>query len=132
MSGQTVILCSPRSRSIARDLISRAPQGAVVTIKPERRSLDQNAKLWALISDISRAKPEGRCHTPEVWKALLMAACGHEVQFERGLEDGSPFPVGFRSSRLSKEQMSELIEFILAYGARHDVPWSHNENEAAA
>ena len=66
------------------------------------------------------AKPEGRKHTPEVWKCLLMSACGHAVQFEVGL-DGTPFPVGFRSSRLSKHQMSELIEFTMAYAAKHGV-----------
>lgn len=129
MAGQTVVLGSPRSRGVALDLIRKAPWNAVVTIKPERRSTEQNSKLWAMISDVSRAKPEGRVHTAEVWKALFMSACGHEVQFEQGLEGGSPFPVGFRSSRLSKTQMSELIEFIAAYGARHGVEWS---NEAAA
>ncbi|MEO1721359.1 MAG: recombination protein NinB [Pseudomonadota bacterium] len=130
MAGQTIILASSKARLRAQDLIQRAPWNAVVTIKPERRSTEQNAKLWAMISDVSRAKPEGRAHTPEVWKALFMAACGHEVQFEQGLENGSPFPVGFRSSRLTKAQMCDLIDFISAYGARHGVPWS-NEPEAA-
>ena len=73
--------------------------------------------------------PEGRRHTPEVWKALFMNACGHDVQFETGL-NGSPFPVGFRSSRLSKGQMSELIEFIYAKGAEWGVEWS-DETRAA-
>ena len=74
-----------------------------------------------MLSDVSRAKPDGRCHTPEVWKALFMQACGHEVQFENGLVDGSPFPVGFRSSRLTKARMSELIEFIYSWGTEHGV-----------
>lgn len=64
-----------------------------------------------------------RKHTPEVWKALFMSACGHQVQFAQGL-DGSPFPTGFRSSRLTKAQMCELMEFIVAYGNEHGVVWS--------
>jgi hypothetical protein len=52
-----------------------------------------------------------------------MAACGHEVQFEHGLDD-KPFPIGFRSSRLTKGQMGDLIEFIYAYGSKHNIKWS--------
>ena len=117
---QTVILSTPTRRQWAHRLIDAAPEYATVTIRPQDRTLDQSAKMWAMLSDLSVAKPEGRKHTPEVWKCLLMSACGHAVQFEVGL-DGTPFPVGFRSSRLSKHQMSELIEFTMAYAAKHGV-----------
>ena len=117
---QTVILSGPTRRQWAHRLIDAAPEYATVTIRPQDRTLDQSAKMWAMLSDLSVAKPEGRKHTPEVWKCLLMSACGHAVQFEVGL-DGTPFPVGFRSSRLSKHQMSELIEFTMAYAAKHGV-----------
>lgn len=128
---QTVILHGPSQRSFAKSLIDRAPVGAVLTIREAARSTDQNAKMWAMLSDISRSKPEGRCHTPEVWKSLAMHACGHQVQFEHGL-DGQPFPIGFRSSHLTKSQMSDLIEFLYAYGAMHNVIWSDDtKNEDA-
>jgi hypothetical protein len=100
----------------------------VVTIKPAKRTTDQNAKMWAMLSDISRAKPEGRTHTPEVWKSLFMSALGYEVAFVMGL-DGNPFPTGFRTSRLSVQQMSDLIEFMHEYAARHSIRL--NEPEAA-
>jgi len=120
---QTVILRGDAQRALAADLIRRAPQDAVVTIKEASRNLDQNAKLWAMISDVSRAKPEGRTHNPETWKCLFMASCGHQVRFEMGL-DGQPFPIGFSSSRLSKRQFADLIETVYEYGARHGVIWS--------
>jgi hypothetical protein len=123
MAGQTVILSGQSQREFAKLLIDRAPVGAVLNVRAATRSTDQNAKFWAMLSDISRAKPQGRCHTPEVWKCLFMAACGHAVQFEMGL-DGRPFPIGFRSSHLTKAQMSELIEFAASYGAEHGVAWS--------
>ena len=85
-----------------------------------------------MLSDVSRSKPEGRAHTPEVWKALFMNACGHAVQFETGLS-GQPFPVGFRSSNLTKREMIDLIDFIGSYGSAHGVRWSdefHNEGAA--
>jgi len=67
-------------------------------------------------------------HTPDVWKHLVMHACGHDVQFEIGL-DGKPFPTGFRSSKLTVGQMSDLIEWIYAYGAEHNVQWSEPEQQ---
>ena len=120
---QTIILRGPEQRALAKRLIDAAPVDGVVKIGAAKRSTEQNDKMWAMLSDISRAKPEGRMHTPETWKALFMSACGHAVQFEHGL-DGQPFPVGFRSSRLTKAQMSDLIEFIYSYGSEHGVVWS--------
>ena len=120
MTGQTIILRSHGSREGAKRLIELAPDGAVLNIRPPSRSNEQNALMWSLLSEVSRAKPDGRQHTPDVWKALFMSACGHAVQFETGL-DGAPFPLGFRSSRLTKEQMTDLIEFILQYCAEKQI-----------
>lgn len=123
MRGQTIILRGDGQRALAHGLIDKAPQDAVVNIREAGRSSDQNALMWALLSDISRAKPQGRQHTAEMWKALMMHACGHAVQFEQGL-DGQPFPVGFRSSRLTKRQMQDLLDFIMAWGSENGVRWS--------
>ena len=123
MTGQTVRLVGPSQRAFAHTLIDRAPDDAIVNIRAATRTNEQNAKMWAMISDVSRAKPEGRTHTADVWKCLFMQACGHAVQFEVGL-DGNPFPIGFRSSHLTKAQMGDLIETIYEYGARHNVAWS--------
>jgi hypothetical protein len=129
MTGQTIILAGPTQRKTAHRLIDAAPARAVVTVTPEKRTADQNAKLWAMLSDVSRSTPDGRRHSPETWKSLFMHACGHEVAFMRGL-NGEPFPVGLRTSRLSKPQMAELITFVQAYGDQHGVAWSLPEEVA--
>lgn len=131
MSGQTVILSGPYSRSRAHQLIDAAPDGLVVNVRQPKRSDDQNAKMWAMLSDISRSKPDGRRHTPDDWKAIFMHACGWEVQFVEGL-DGRPFPQGFRSSQLTKSQMGDLITFIQAYGDQHGVMWTDGAEQQAA
>ena len=120
MSGQTVILSNGWKRKEAKRIIDAAPYGHIVSVRPPTRSIAQNARLWAMLSDISRAKPDGRSMTPDLWKAVFLQALGHEQQFLMGL-DGNPFPMGFRSSKLSKEQMSDLIEYIQAYAAQHGV-----------
>lgn len=126
---QTVVIDSQYRRDLAHKLVAAAPVGAVMTISPAKRTTDQNARFWAMLSDISRAKPEGRVHTPEAWKALFMHALGHSVRFEMGL-NGEPFPVGFRSSQLTKSQMSDLMEFMSSWAAERGVIFS-NEARAA-
>lgn len=121
---QTVIIRGDAQRILAKSIIDRAPVDAVVTIKEGTRSLDQNAKLWAMLSDIARAKPEGRAMSPEMWKAAFMSALGYEIVWQPGIEGAPPFPAGFRTSRLSKSQFADLITFVMAYGDRHGVKWS--------
>lgn len=123
MSGQTIRLAGPKQRRLAYQLIDIAPDGAVVNIREAKRTLDQNSKMHAMLSDISRSKPLGRRHTPDDWKAILMNACGWECQFQEGL-DGRPFPMGFKSSALTVAQMSTLIEYMTAFGAENGVVWS--------
>lgn len=117
---KTVILVGERQREYAQKLLAQAALGEVVTIKPQTRTGEQNALLWALLTDLSRAKPNGREHTPDAWKLLVMHACGHACQFEIGL-NGQPFPTGLRSSQLTKNQMSDLIDWIYAYAAEAGV-----------
>ena len=131
MIGQTIILHGKSQREFARSLIDKAPVGAILNIRDAKRTTDQNSKLWAMLSDVSRAKPDGRLATPEIWKALFMHACGHEVQFVLGLND-EPFPVGFRSSRLTVGQMADLITFVYQFGDEHDVIWTEPKEVAVA
>ena len=121
---QTVILRGTSQRALACQLVQRAPADAVVTIREATRNADQNARMWAMLSDVARAKPEGRRWTPETWKAAFMHSLGHQVLFCEGLDGSGPFPVGFRSSRLSVRQMADLITSISEYGDRHGVQWS--------
>ena len=109
-----VRLVGPVQRAYAKRLVDEVEQGWLVQFAAPTRSVRQNALLWSLLSSVSQAKPDEREHSPEIWKCLFMQACGHAVQFEVGL-DGHPFPLGFRSSKLTKEQMTDLIEFILEY-----------------
>ena len=126
---QTVILIGQSQRDFAKRMIDAAPKNAVLTIKPEARSIDQNAKLWAMLSDVARAKPEGRHWTAETWKCAFLHALGHQVQFAEGLDNSGPFPLGFRSSKLSKAQRADLITYIIESGDRNGVKWTWKEGE---
>lgn len=124
MTGQTVILSGDRQRELAHKLIECAPPMAVMNVREATRTLEQNAKMHAMLSDIARAKPQGRVHDTETWKCLFMAACGFAPRWVPSLEGDDVVNTGFRSSRLTKGLMSELIEQMYAFGAQHGVEWS--------
>lgn len=129
MSGYLTNLSTPHARARAKYWIDRAPDDWVCEVREKRRTNAQSEKMWAMLTDISVARPLGRRHTPDDWKAIAMNACGWECQFCEGL-DGRPFPKGFRSSNLTKTQMSTLIDWLQAFGDEHGVQFSDNREAA--
>lgn len=116
----TVRLIDATRRAQAKRYVDAAPAGYVMTLREPTRTGDQNARLWAMLTDVADAKPDGRKYTPEVWKALFMHSLGFEQRFLIGL-NGEPFPAGFRSSHLSVAQMRDLMDFIEAWCAENGV-----------
>lgn len=103
-----------------------------------RRSEAQNRKWRALLTDVSRCKPEGRELTPDAWSILLFAAWDHDrrfgdLQLMEGLEGRPPVPVnGYSTSLLTVAEMADLITFAIEYAERHGVRWSGGEHDIAA
>lgn len=97
-----------------------------LTIETERRSSEQNAKLHAMLTEISRSiEWAGKKRDVEVWKRLLVAAWlrarGESIEVLPAL-DGKGIDVVFRrTSELTKTECAELIEFIQAWAAEHEV-----------
>lgn len=117
------VLVNDRVRDNAIAAVRAAPPNYKITISEPGRTIDQNAKLWAMLNDVAKAKPEGRQWPPETWKAAFMHFLGHQVKFAEGLDGTGPFPVGFRTSNLTVRQMIDLIDCITEYGSRHGVVW---------
>ena len=116
----TVIFTSQHQRNLAKRAIDAAPDGSRHTIEPPKRTVSQNAKMWALLTEISVRKPNDLRYTAEQWKCLFMHALKYEVLYMEGL-NGEPFPAGFKTSKLNKAQMSELLEFIHKWCAENGV-----------
>lgn len=115
---------SPQILANCVNAIRAAGWNVRVTIGQVTRTNAQNDKMWAMLSDVARCQPEGRQWEPETWKAAFMHHLGHQVRFCEGLEGSGPFPLGFRSSKLSVGQMADLITVIQEYGDRHGVEWT--------
>lgn len=124
MAGQTIRLATDLQRVLAKRLIDAAPVNAIVNVREETRSLAQSALMWCLLSDISRAKPLGRTLKPEGWKALFMDMIDKKPAWEPNLDGTGVVCIGYKSSRLSKAEMGEMLECIYSFGAEHGVQWS--------
>lgn len=106
------------------EYVRRAPVGYRVEIKEQKRSLDQNAKLWAMLSDVAlQVVWYGQKLTSDDWKDVFTASL-RKARVVPGIDGGSFVPLGMRTSDMSKTEMRDLLELIYAFGAEHDVQWS--------
>jgi hypothetical protein len=117
-------LLGPVQRAYAHECIEAAADGEVVRIGAETRSEEQNRKLWPMLKDIRDQVSGASERSTDDIKLQFLNALGVEMRFLPTLEEQGMFPVGLRSSTLTKEQFSGLIELIYEYGAKHDVRWS--------
>lgn len=130
--GPTIILHGDSQRAYARRLLDTAEPRSVVEFRPPARTNDQNAKFHAMLTDIARAKPQGRVLSVDVWKALMMHEAGFKCTFEPSLDGQGVVPLGFKSSRLSKAEFGDLITAASAYGDTHGVVWSEPRDRDGA
>ena len=102
------------------EAVKTAPNGFVVTIKQKTRSLEANAKMWALLADISEQVVwHGRRFDTTDWKHILSASLKKQ-QVVPGI-DGNLVVLGQSTSKMAVSEMSDLIELIHAFGAQNGV-----------
>lgn len=132
MSRALVILNGLGDRQKASTWIAKAPPGTRVEFKRPKRSLDQNAKMWAMLTEVAEQVPwHGLRLTPDDWKLVFLDALKREVRMVPNIDGNGFVSLGRSSSDLSKEEMGDLLELIYAFGARHDVVFSAPEEQAA-
>lgn len=124
MSKQTFILVNDMVRRNAQNAIVRAPEGYMVEIKPPVRNLDQNAKLWAMLSDVSKQVIyHGKKLGTEDWKSLFTGSL-RKFELMPSIDGNGWVMLGEPTSKMSKKRFAELIEMIYAFGAENHVVWS--------
>ncbi len=122
MARAMIILNTVADREKAKRWVDSMKWGGRIEFKDTKRSIPQNDRMWAMLSDVAvQATHAGKKYTPDQWKVIFMHACGREVQFIPSLDGSTFIPWGSRSSDLSKQEMSDLMEFISAWCAENGI-----------
>lgn len=128
MTRATIILNSDRDRERAADWCRRIAQGTRVEFKAVKRSPAQNDLMWALLTDVSRqVEWHGLKLFADSWKLIFLDGLKRELTIVPNIEGTGFVNISRSSSDLSKDEMSDLIELIRAFGAQHGVVFSDPE-----
>jgi hypothetical protein len=122
MTRAVLVLSSPEVRQKAAYWASKLPDGTRVEFKETKRSIPQNDRLWAMLTDVAaQVKWHGLRLAADDWKLLFLDALKREVRMVPNLDGNGFVSLGRSSSDLSKAEMTDLIDLIHAFGANHDV-----------
>lgn len=121
---QIFMLVHSNARLNALQAVKTAPEGYCVEVKPKTRSLEQNSRLWAMLTDISKQIDwYGRKLSPEEWKHVFTAALIKQEVVPS--LDGTGFVVlGLSTSKMTTKEMSDLQELISAFGVEKGIEWT--------
>lgn len=104
----------------------QAERRLVLTVKPSTRSLEQNARMWAMLTEISeQVEWYGHRLTAEEWKDVFSAAM-KRAKVVPGL-DGGFVVCGQSTSKMTRAEMSEMQTLMEAFGAEKGVRFSAME-----
>lgn len=95
----------------------------VLTIEQEKRSQEQNALMWSVLTDLSRQVMwHGQKLTKDEYKDLLTAG----LKKQRAIPgiDGGFVVLGSSTSKMTKQEMTDLITLAHAFGDEREVEWS--------
>lgn len=126
----TIILSNEQELQRAAKWLKQAPAGTRLEFKAPKRSLPQNDRMWAMLTDVATQLPwHGIKLSPDDWKLLFLDSLKRELRMVPNLDGNGFVNLGRSSSDLSKAEMTDLIEIIGMFGANHGVTF--NEPDAA-
>lgn len=123
---QTFCLSHDTARKRAVAAVQQAPDGHIVQLKEPTRTLEQNAAQWPILAEFARqlqwpVNGAPVYMTPEEWKDVLTAAFRQEtVRLAAGI-DGGVVMLGQRTSRFTKREFSDWLEFLHSVAAERGV-----------
>ena len=136
MSKQTFILVDDKVKYRARDAVTIAHMGYVVTIQEPTRTLEQNAAQFPYLQGFAEQLP-WTVNGDKVWltaleyKDILTSAYEGEVypRLASAWEGGGLVMLGRRTSSYSKERFSEWLEWLKAAAALKEIEPVYKQGE---
>lgn len=122
MTRALVIINSPADRDKIAHWAAGVPAGTRVEFKAPKRTLPQNDRMWAMLTEIAQQVPyHGLRLSADDWKLIFLDALKREVRMVPNLSGTGFVSLGRSSSDLSVGEMSDLMELIAAFGAEQGV-----------
>ena len=132
MSRALVILNRASDRERVQAWAAKAPWGTRVTFQEAKRTSDQNARMWAMLTEVARQeKWHGQRLSADDWKLVFLSALKQELRIVPNLDGTGFVQLGRSSSSLSVGEMADLMDLIAAFGAREGVTFAEPERVAA-
>jgi len=120
---QTFFLINSQVKQNAMQAIKMASEDMICEIKKKTRSLEQNAKMWAMLAEVSdQVNWYGNKLTSDEWKDVFSASLKSQ-KVVPGI-DGGFVVCGQRTSKMTKSEMAELIDLMMAFGAERGIKFS--------
>lgn len=95
--------------------------GYHVRITPPTRNLEQNAKMWASLTDISNQVDwYGKKLSPDDWKNVFSASL-KKLEVVPNLDGTGFVALGMSTSKMTIKEMSDILELIGAFAAEKGV-----------
>lgn len=105
-------------REQAMSYLRRAALGFHIEFKSNSRTLEQNDRMWAMLTEVSLNVPHhGIYYTPENWKVLFMHGLGNEMNMAPSLDGKGIVPLHGSTRKMSIPEMSDLMDYMTAYCA---------------
>lgn len=137
MSTRAVVtINTPADRDQVSRWAQKVSEGTIVEFRKKTRSHEQSAKMWAMLHEVAeQVEWYGTKMDAEDWKDVFTASLRH-ARVVPGIDKGTFVPLGMRTSSMTIEEMSNLIELVYAFGAEHGVvfkdPQENNTDSATA
>ena len=132
MSKRILKLTGSLAKQAACRYVNEAPEGYMVTIAEPTRTLEANALMWALLTDLSNQTDwHGVKLSPDEFKDLLSAGLV-KSKVVPNIEGNGFVVLGQRTSKMSKREMGDLIELITAFGIERGVVFGDEPQRMAA
>lgn len=128
MGRAILVLWNDAMKAKAIDWIRRAPKDTRVTFQGPKRTLSQNDRLHALITEVaSQMLWHGQRLTVADWKLVFMASLKQEMRIVPNIDGTGFVQLGRSTADLSVEEMSDLMMIIEAFAARYGVKLHEKE-----
>ena len=132
MSRALVVIAGQMDRQRIAKWAMQVPVNTRVEFKAPKRSMPQNDRMWSMLTEVAQQLPwHGMKLTADDWKLVFLDALNREVRVVPSIDGRGFVNLGRSSSDLSKDEMSDLMELISAFGAEHGVAFQEPAEVAA-